>query len=320
MAQKPIDNVPFIDNSGNTAGFEIAADDESSEDSGPECHGPGCCARRTQVKRGLTSRGHEESCVPSPECDGLMGCCVFGGCSSICWLIFAIVAAMNSKGLTECPTVPITSQANIPAIHVVSTPAMQWYNWFWTEHSVYNPSISNTTRMGYWRDTRTFMFRRQYAYVTENSSTPHIIVSTPLFAWTSTFHLEHCYPPMAYKIIANMQLGWQWGKNVKTTEIYRDDMDIAQATLEKDIQWSDWMMPDGWNIAVKSTVNKSLKVADMAQTISDYYVENSDWTVKDYRPDVVEPFVMSLMAVVEGEAAKSRRRRTRRLNEKPEIV
>jgi len=284
------DNVPLIDNSGPTSGLQIENCDDSSDYSS------------SRSDDSDTSPPFDKTAFEQELDNGdVIVRCLFGGCCGlpICWLLFAFIAAMKSKGLTECPTVPITNQAHIPAIHTVSTPALQWYNWFWKEHSVYNPSISNTTRMGYWRDTRTYMFRRQYAYVPENSTSAHIIVSTPLFAWTSTFHLEHCYPPVAYKLSENWQWGWQWGKNVKTTEIYRDDKDIATATLEKDIQWSDWMLPDGWNIAVKSNVVEGIKVAEAAQTISDYYVENSDWTVKDYRPDLVEPFVLSFVAVAE---------------------
>jgi len=71
----------------------------------------------------------------------------------------------------------------------------------------------------------------------------------------------------------------------KYTEIYRDDKDIARA----DILFQE----DGWNIAVKSNVAEGIKVAEAAQN------PDSDWTVKDYRPDLVEPFVLSFVAVAE---------------------
>jgi len=250
------DNVPLIDNSGPTSGLQIENSGDSSDDSD-------------------TSPPFDKK-----DCDGLIGCCLFGGCSSICWLLFAIIAAMKSKGLTECPTVPITNQAHIPAIHTVSTPALQWYNWFWKEHSVYNPSISNTTRMGYWRDTRTYMFRRQYAYVPENSTSAHIIVSTPLIRLATTFHVEQCYPPVAYTLSDWTDISTRH----KNTLIYRDDKEIARA---------DIFYEDGWNIAVKSNVAEGIKVAEAAQN------PGSDWTVKDYRPDLVEPFVLSFVAVAE---------------------
>merc|ERR1711998_131255 len=67
------------------------------------------------------------------------------------------------------------------------------------ETDVFDPAVSNRTRVGSWRRLSRMMLREQYAYVPEGYDVPLVVATMPLFTWR-TYDLELCHPQDAWTV------------------------------------------------------------------------------------------------------------------------
>lgn len=234
--------------------------------------------------------------------DGIVGavcCCYFCLICCVLPISMSIGAAVSSKGLTSCvPGLP-TSGANntmIPDFHSINTAQHQWGNFFHRESNVFNPALSNTSRIGVWRTTKSWYLKDQWAYIAEGSSTPAIVAWAPLFSWMRKYTVKLCSPIEEYELTQNRWGPWRWGTDIEEWEISAGTQAIATATHTKEHQWWGWQVPNGWETTVTSN-QLGTSIADMVQSFHSYWDLNTLWYVKDYRPDILPSWVLSFLAV-----------------------
>lgn len=242
-------------------------------------------------------------------------CCCF--CCFCVWpLGMSIGAAITSRGFTTCD--PATSGVNyshIPPNSWLRTPYAQWNQFYIKESDVFDPSKSNVTRIGFWRTTKTWYLRDQWAYVPEVNGTSapgaHVIARMPFFTWTKTFDIEHCYSGVTYRVAQNVFI-WSFGWNTQRTqwEIYNSaSQNIAVANHVKNTDFWHYV-PPGWHSKIESITLPGVEVGSMTQNFESYWSSwpGSMWTVQDLRPDLLEPFALSFMAANFDIGSGSRRR------------
>lgn len=245
--------------------------------------------------------------------DGGIAGTIFGCCVCCCCLLLAlslsIPAVVASSGYTECPkpgseTLVNSEPIYLPNWHIMEKPKYQFAA-FWSgqEINVFDPSVSNETRMGFWRTTKTWFLRTQFAYVSEGSESPQVVVSTPFFTWTTEYDIELCPAQKQWKVKQN---AWVWGgffQQLHEYHIYEEPGEklIAKAEHTKDSwNWHGWL-PDGWKCFITSEVEPGKRIGAMIQMrenklMNFFATVDSRWVVVDEQPALLSPTVMSFLA------------------------
>jgi hypothetical protein len=246
------------------------------------------------------------------ECDSCFCLCICMCCCLILVLplVINIAIAVGSAGYTSCPEVaPFIGQntSDIPAIHSVVTKAWDWN--FWYEHSsVYDPLVSNTTRIGYWRTAKTWYLRDVWAYVPEGSDKPGVVAFQPFLSWTTTFDIERCFPKTRHIVSQDYLWFWQWGEhNQQWTVKNGQDQVVANAKKSKEWLWSPFGVPNGWQTVVWSALQPNLAIGQLSQSFSTWFASDSVWSVYVTKPELLEPHVLSFMAAGNDLADHQRR-------------
>jgi hypothetical protein len=164
-------------------------------------------------------------------CFSLFLCCC---CCCFCLLpiVINVMVAFGSIGFTSCPQVaPNIGSANtsdIPASHSVITPHWDWNIWY-KSSNVFDPMVSNETRVGYWRTAKTWYLRDVWAYVPEGADVPGVIAWQPFFSWTTTYDINRCFPPTHHIVSRDVLWFWSWGESHQQWSIKTgDDREIAK--------------------------------------------------------------------------------------------
>jgi hypothetical protein len=251
--------------------------------------------------------------------NGLTSCATFCCCICCFWvfgMVGNIIGAVASIGYTACPTaVPILApNTTLPTIPPRSMLVRDYYQGssgsssgmgrgitgsLWTETDVFDPLGSNATRVGYWRDTRTWYGRGQWAYVLNGAKEPSAVAWQPWFAWMRTYEVKWCFPVKQYTASQAQLWFWSWGSSMQKWSIAQNGVMVATADAQK--AWNQPFLlgqaaPNGWHTTVTSATLPGTIVGTSNQIIDGYFPTKETWQVDVNRTDLLDPFIVSFMA------------------------
>lgn len=256
-------------------------------------------------------------------------CCCCMCCILLIPVVFMIITAVNSKGLTSCPPAPPagTSVTLLPNTHVLVNDQYQgssssssggqnrgFMGHVYKEIPLYDAvALDNVTPgsiptpLGKWRETRSWYLKQMWAYVVEGTTTPLAIAWQPVWSWTATYHVQRCYPHEEY--ILSMDILWfQFSFSEQRAQWTIANEQGTQIAKSQSIR-SRWYV-DGWDTNVLSTQLPGVLIASMHQTVNNVWqgaVPGSKTMVNVSRPDLLKPYVPSFMS---AGVDMSRRRRS----------
>jgi hypothetical protein len=249
----------------------------------------------------------------------------------VCLLLMggSIASAIASIGWTNCPAAnPLLPNAStgIPPRHKLIRDFYQGSSAssssmgrgvagsLWHETDLFNPDVSNKTRVGYWRDTKSWYLRGQWAYVEEGGSEPAAVAWQPFFTWTRTYEVKWCFPPKQYT--ASQNHVWFWSQLPKNGQlpkwsIAQNGVTIAISDAVKHLNrgflFYGQIIPQAWNAMVTSTSSPGTIIGNMTQIRDSWYPTKAVWEVDVNRTDLVDPFVLSFMSATFEDSSRRRR-------------
>mmetsp|Transcript_65343 Transcript_65343/g.124531 ORF Transcript_65343/g.124531 Transcript_65343/m.124531 type:complete len:292 (+) Transcript_65343:110-985(+) len=272
---------------------------------------------------GDESGGEGDDSLPLPVC--LCFCCCLCLILAIP-LTAAIIVAVSSKGLTECPPQPPigTDATWLPNHHILvndayqgSSSAMSGNGEWYRQIPLYSPAsiaLADPLPLGHWRETRSWYLKSQWAYIVDNQTTPLIIAWQPYFAWTSTYNVRRCYPLEEH--ILKMDIFWwrfSFTEEQARWTVFKDTGVVVASSASVKSRW----YIDGWDTDVFSPTG--VFIGNMTQTVNTLWTHGgsagTETSVNVVRSDLLKPYVMSFMSA--GVDVSRRRRSDRRLREQP---
>lgn len=222
--------------------------------------------------------------------------------------VWGIVEAVSSIGFTSCPTavpgVNSTDAQFLPNHHVLVYERYQGSSssglgrTTYKKTNLFNPNVSNATPIGYWRTTKTWYLRSQWAYVLQGGNTPLVVAWQPYFSWARTFYLKRCAPVEEHVMTQDILWFASWWGNHKTKWSIADAVGtkIAQSEHSLVYTWPMGTTPNGWNSVVSSTLYPGVVIGTMTQKYNSWWVTQTTWTIDVNRTDMLKPYVLSFMA------------------------
>mmetsp|Transcript_124976 Transcript_124976/g.233758 ORF Transcript_124976/g.233758 Transcript_124976/m.233758 type:complete len:312 (+) Transcript_124976:89-1024(+) len=257
----------------------------------------------TKPEGGTTEGSKSDDDDPGPVFK--VACCC---CCCLLYIAMIIPGVILARGFTECPDPGETSNGTevlLPNWQIMETPKFQWTSWFGgAEMNVFDPHVSNTSRMGYWRTVRTPLLQTQFAYVPEGSEVPQVVVTVPFFSWTTTYNVELCPTLDKWKVSQDYFVWGGWFQKAHEYSIFDEPGEtlIAKTRHLKDLTFGfhGWN-PPGWKAVVKSEVENDKDIGAIVQDVHSFFADGwtsakSTWMVVDKQPELLSPTVLSFLA------------------------